>query len=155
MAEQGEGTPRVMTSGCQRGRVRYAVAIEIDDAYFCHCGMCQRATGGIAAALKQVPRAAVRWTGAEPDRYRSSPIAVRGFCARCGTPLTYEGDGSTQLDLTVGSFDEASRLRPTSHSGVESRHEAWMDTRGLPEHRTQDLPHITAKWIEAVGKLPD
>lgn len=144
-----------MTGGCQCGRIRYTVEVEDDAAYLCHCRMCQRATGGVAAALKEVPRSAVRWTTCEPDRYRSSPIAVRGFCASCGTPLTYEGDGSSHMDLTVGSFDTPGKLRPTGHSGVESRHDAWLDTRGLPETRTDQLPNIVNKWIEAVGKLPD
>jgi hypothetical protein len=145
----------LVAGGCQCGRVRYSVEIADGDAYLCHCRMCQRATGGVAAALKEVPRAAVSWTAAEPDRYRSSPIASRGFCRACGTPLTYEGDGSAHLDLTVGSFDEPGRFRPTSHAGVESRHDAWLDTRGLPGKRTDELPNITSKWIAACGKLPD
>ena len=141
--------------GCQCGRVRYSVEIADDDAYLCHCRMCQRATGGVAAALKQVPRSAVAWTAAEPDRYRSSPIARRGFCAECGTPLTYEGDGSDGMDLTIGSFDDADRFRPVEHSGVESRHDAWLDTRGLPEHRTDENEAISAKWREAGARVPD
>lgn len=144
-----------MTGGCQCGRVRYAIENADDDAYLCHCRMCQRATGGVAAALKDVPRLAVSWTAAEPERYRSSPIAQRGFCGVCGTPLTYEGDGSDYLDLTVGSFDDPYRLRPVAHSGVESRHHAWTDTRGLPEQRTENNANIKAKWIAACGKLPD
>ncbi len=40
-----------MTGGCQYGRVRYEVEIANDDAYLCHCRMCQKATGGIAAAF--------------------------------------------------------------------------------------------------------
>ena len=143
-----------MTGGCQCGRVRYAVEVADDAAYLCHCRMCQRATGGFAAAFKEVPRAAVQWIS-EPDRYRSSPIAERGFCKTCGTPLTYEGDGSSHMDLTVGSFDDPARFHPTAHSGVESRHEAWLDTRGLPETRTGQLPHIVSKWIATVGKVPD
>ncbi|MGI4731670.1 MAG: GFA family protein [Janthinobacterium lividum] len=146
---------RTMTGGCQCGRVRYRVEVADDEAYLCHCRMCQRATGGVAAALKQVPRAAVTWLGAEPDRYASSPIARRGFCAACGTPLTYEGNASDGLDLTVGSFDDPSTLRPVSHSGVESRHPAWLDTRALPAVRTQDLPHIVRQWKDAGGELPD
>lgn len=144
-----------VTGGCQCGRVRYSVEIADDDAYFCHCRMCQRATGGVAAALKQVPRAAVTWTAAEPERYRSSPIAMRGFCGQCGTPLTFEGDESDGMDLTVGSFDDAYRFKPVEHAGVESRHEAWRETRGLPESRTEDNERISARWMEACGKLPD
>ncbi|TCP32871.1 GFA family protein [Sphingomonas sp. BK235] len=146
---------REMTGGCQCGSVRYAVLVEDDHAYLCHCRMCQRATGGVFAALKQVSRAALRWTTREPDRRASSPIAQRGFCRDCGTPLTYEGTGADQLDLTVGSFDDAGRLRPTGHFGVESRHAAWRDTAGLPEKRTDELPHIVGKWMETSGKLPD
>ena len=144
-----------VAGGCQCGRVRYLVEIADDAAYLCHCRYCQRATGGIAAALKQVPRGAVAWTAAEPKRFRSSPIAVRAFCGDCGTPLTYEGDDSDGLDLTVGSFDDPSRFHPVEHSGVESRHEAWIDTRGLPESRTDENERISAKWVAACGKLPD
>ena len=108
----------------------------------------------VAAALKQVSRAAVTWMR-EPDRYRSSPIAQRGHCRDCGTPLTYEGDGSDGLDLTVGSFDAPELLTPVSHSGVESMHEAWLDTRDLPRERTQDNRRIVQKWMDARGQLPD
>ena len=116
--------------------------------------MCQRATGGVAAALKQVPSASVTWEN-QPDRFRSSPIAMRGFCAACGTLLTYEGDDAEQIDLTVGSFDDPYRFRPILHAGVESRHEQWRDTRALRDIRTDEVPTIVAKWTEACGKLPD
>lgn len=144
-----------MTGGCQCGGVRYRVTVDDDEAYLCHCRMCQRATGGVFAALKQVPRAAVHWTTREPDRYASSPIAERGFCARCGTPLTYEGHGSDRMDLTVGSFDDPGMLRPVGHFGVESRHAAWRDTSALPDKRTDELPNIVSKWMETRGQLPD
>lgn len=141
--------------GCQCGRVRYSVAVDNFDAYLCHCRMCQRATGGVFAALMQVRKDAVTWGGQEPDRRRSSPIAVRGFCARCGTPLTYEGDGSGHMDLTVGSFDEPGRFKPFGNFGVESRHEAWADTTSLPDKRTDELPNIAAAWEKVGGRVPD
>lgn len=146
-----------MTGGCQCGRVRYAVQVENFDAYLCHCRMCQRATGGVSIAFKGVPRADVTWTTREPDRYRSSPIAHRGFCSACGTPLTFEfaDDESLYMDLTVGSFDDPYRFRPTSHFAIESRHEEWLDTRALPGKRSEDNPSTRNRWMKAVGKLPD
>lgn len=147
----------VVTGGCQCGRVRYRVALEDDGAYLCHCRMCQRATGGVSVALKSVARTAVAWETREPDRHRSSPIAFRGFCAACGTPLTFKfaDDESDRMDLTVGSFDDPYRFRPTHHFAVESRHEAWADTRGLPETRSQDNPSTRDRWMRTVGRLPD
>ena len=73
----------------------------------------------------------------------------------CGAPLTDEGDAADRLGLTVGSFDDPASLRPVAHSGVESWHAAWLDTRALPTKRTQDLPHIVQQWMDSVGKLPD
>ena len=147
----------MVTGGCQCGRVRYAVRIEDGDAYLCHCRMCQRATGGVSIALKGVARADLTWTTQEPDRFRSSPIAHRGFCSACGTPLTFEfaDDASTHMDLTVGSFDDPYRFRPTSHFAIESWHEQWLDTRALPGKRSEDNPSTRDRWMETVGKLPD
>ncbi|MBV9840029.1 MAG: GFA family protein [Sphingomonadaceae bacterium] len=145
----------VVTGGCQCGRVRYSVELADDDAYLCHCRMCQRATGGVSIAFKFVPRAAVTWLTREPDRYASSPIATRGFCRECGTPLTYEGEGSDHLDLTVGSFDDTARFRPVENVGVESWHAGWLDVTGLPTQRTDQNVTITARWMATLGKLPD
>ncbi|MBN8840981.1 MAG: GFA family protein [Sphingomonadales bacterium] len=145
----------LMTGGCQCGRVRYAVEVENDEAYLCHCRMCQRATGGVSIAFKNVKRGDVRWER-EPDRYASSPIARRGFCSACGTPLTFEYvEGSDKLDLTVGSFDDPARFRPTAHFGIEHRHDAWLDTRDLPGTRCEEYQPLVNRWREAGSNVPE
>ena len=58
------------------------------------------------------------------------------------------------MDLTIASFDDPFRFRPTHHFGVESLHRAWLDTEGLPEKRTEEYEPLKKRWIEAVGKLP-
>ena len=143
-----------MTGGCQCGRVRYVARVADDEAYLCHCRMCQRATGGVSIAFKNLKKADVRWERA-PDRYASSPIAVRGFCSACGTPLSFEFPDSANMDLTVGSFDAPNRFRPVHHFGVESMHEQWLDTTGLTRYRTDDNPQLVKRWMDSVGKLPD
>ncbi|CAN5380609.1 GFA family protein [soil metagenome] len=145
---------KTMTGGCQCGRIRYAVQIDDDEAYLCHCRMCQRATGGVSIAFKNVSVADVDWTTRAPDRYRSSAFAQRGFCAQCGTPLTYESDGYERLDLTIGSFDEPGAFFPVEHSAIESWHPAWLDTSHLPTSRTEDNARISARWMETLGRLP-
>lgn len=153
--EARPGMGEWMTGGCQCGRVRYRVLIHDDAAYLCHCRMCQRATGGVSIAFKGVKQAELEWLGAKPDEYVSSPIARRGFCAGCGTPLTFRYADSDGMDLTVGSFDAPARFRPTQHFGAESWHEAWLDTRALPSQRVDQNPATVERWMKAVGKLPD
>ena len=143
-----------VTGGCQCGRVRYEAGIADDEAYLCHCRMCQRATGGFAAAFKNVKRADVRWLNGEPDWYRSSLIAQRPFCSHCGTPLGFAFvEGSENIDLTLGSFDDPGRFKPVSHFGVESMHQAWLDTSGLKRMRSDEYPALVDKWAKA-GAVP-
>lgn len=142
-----------LTGGCQCGRVRYGVRVDDRGAYLCHCGMCRRATGGAAAALKSVVVADVRWEGT-PDWYRSSPIATRPFCRACGTPLGFRYDGAERMDLTVGSFDAPERLVPTSRFAIETALPGWEDTSHLPGRRLADNPATVARWTAAIGRLP-
>src|SRR5215218_2000198 len=103
-----------MSGGCMCGRVRYTATIASDDAYLCHCRMCQRATGSVSIAFKNFPQADVRWLSG-PDWYESSPIAKRSYCRKCGTSLGFQFKDGPNMDLTVASFDEPGRFKPTSH----------------------------------------
>lgn len=148
MAEQAMG------GGCACGRVRYTARIDSDDAYLCHCRMCQKATGSVSIAFTNVKQAVVSWES-EPDWYASSPIARRPYCRECGTSLGFQFKEGANMDLTVASFDDPSRFRPTSHFGAESIHRAWINTEGLPETRTDEHKPLVDKWVEAVGKIPE
>ena len=143
-----------MTGGCACGRVRYSVPVASDEAYLCHCRMCQRATGSVSIAFTNVKAAEVEWDG-EPDWYDSSPIADRPYCSKCGTSLGFRfKEGSENMDLTVASFDDPSRFKPHHHFGAESIHRAWLNTDGLPEMRTEDYDKLVQKWVDATGKFP-
>ena len=144
-----------MVGGCACGKVRFEAGIDNDDAYLCHCRMCQRATGSISIAFKQVKQADVSWAG-EPDWYESSPIARRPYCRECGTSLGFVFlEGSDKMDLTVGSFDDPSRFVPKWHFGAESIHRNWLNTEGLPEHKTTDYDVLVEKWTKATGAVPE
>ena len=144
-----------MSGGCACGRVRFTARIGSDEAYLCHCRMCQRATGSISIAFKNVRQADVAWESG-PDWYDSSPIARRPYCRECGTSLGFMfREGSENMDLTVAAFDDPSRFRPTSHFGAESMHRGWLNTEGLKEMRTDEHKPLVDRWMQAAGKMPE
>ena len=143
-----------MTGGCQCGRVRYRARVDPEQAYLCHCKMCQHATGGGAAAFVGVERSDCTWES-EPDWYASSPIARRPFCAHCGTPLGFQFLEGENMDLTVGSFDDSYVFAPHWHFSAETIHEEWLDTSALPRKKLSDYQALVDKWVEATGKVPE
>lgn len=110
------------TGGCQCGAVRYELD-SLGRASICHCRMCQRAFGNAFAPL--VTARGLRWLGDEPKRFRSSNRVQRGFCAACGTPLTYERDGA-DTEIAIATLDAAERVPPIVQVGLESRL-PWCD----------------------------
>ncbi len=104
---------------------------------YCHCSMCRRSTGGLFAILIRVESRDVEWTDA-PASYRWSPIARRGFCPACGTPLYLKYEDDSSLRLTIDSVGQPEDFALRSHYGVEGRL-CWMDcSRGFSEEETKE-----------------
>lgn len=136
-----------LTGGCQCGAVRFSTTHAGRDAYWCHCRMCQRALGNVAAAFWNVTKDSLTWQG-ERTTYMSSPFGRRGFCGACGTPLTFDYPDSPKIDLTVGALDNPGAVSLTSHFGTESRVHGWTAGEGLPEMRTDDYAPLQQRWAK-------
>jgi hypothetical protein len=92
--------------------------------------MCQKAFGGPYGALVSAPEGLV-WTRGAPTYFQSSNRVRRGFCSRCGTPLTFEPDVGP-VELAIVAFDDPDAIAPVIQMSPGS---------GLP-------------WAGAVGGLP-
>jgi len=132
----------VLTGGCQCGAIRYALYAMPVRAGICHCRMCQKAVGGPFKAWANVPLENIAWTRGTRATFRSSSAAERGFCSRCGTPLTFaylQRPGT--ISVTIGSLDTPEAVRLTEIDGVEARlanfDPAVLAT--LPEHGTSEV----------------
>jgi hypothetical protein len=127
-------TDEPLTGGCQCGAVRFRAA-GLGNAGICHCRMCQKAFGNVYAPLVTVDD--LTWTRGSPAHYRSSNIAIRGFCRDCGTPLTYEPEGAPP-EVAIGAFDDPSRVAPTQQVGTEARVGWVVGVDELPAQPTSE-----------------
>jgi len=128
-----------LEGGCLCGNIRFKCAVSPSLVSYCHCRMCQKATGGAFSVMANFPRDSVTWSS-EPRRRRSSAFATRSFCEHCGTPLCFQYDDSDHVSISVGAFDKADGLRPIQHGGIESKlHWVSIDPE-LPTERCDDDP---------------
>jgi hypothetical protein len=113
----------VVSGGCQCGAVRYDMKVDrVEKPHVCHCRMCQRATGGLFAALAGCQKRDFVWTRGEPSFFASSSIADRGFCPDCGTPLSFAyRDPAARMYVTIGSLDDPSAAAIEHQFGTESK----------------------------------
>jgi hypothetical protein len=117
-----------LEGGCLCGTICYRISAEPRQADYCHCRMCQRATGAPVVPWLTVASDAFAWSKGEPAVYRSSPKAERLFCPRCGTQLAFrEIAEPDHLYVTLASLDDPDAVRPTHHIWTASRI-GWFDT---------------------------
>jgi hypothetical protein len=96
------------SGGCQCGAVRFRGS-RFGRSSMCHCRMCQKAFGAPFGLLVTVHD--LEWTRGAPRYFQSSNKVRRGFCADCGTPLTFEPEGA--VEIAVGAFDHPDVAPPT------------------------------------------
>ncbi len=142
------------SGGCQCGAVRFRLEGAPGQASICHCRMCQKAFGAFYAPLVSVGEATLVWTRGEPARFQSSNHVRRGFCARCGTPLTYEApDG---VALAIGAFDAPEAFPPAVQWGVEKKLPYVDGLAALPGYPTErDLESVAFVRSMRSNQHPD
>ena len=148
-----------VTGGCLCGEIRYRVTEPALDTNFCHCRMCQKFSGAPFTTGSTYPTSAVQFTKGEPRYYKSSPFAERGFCANCGSSLTYRPVAppvtpawTNWILIYTESLDNPAPNVPTWHLGVESQM-PWVDIQQARKRvRCQESPDLVEAW--AAFNLP-
>ncbi len=128
-------TPRY-AGGCLCGAVRYQAQGVASNLCFCHCTSCRRAAGAPMVAWATFARGDFTITSGTLTEYRSSTEVRRGFCAVCGTGLTYRHaarEGET--DVTLGTLDDPRQLVPEMHLWVAEKLPWLVIEDGRPQYR--------------------
>lgn len=86
----------------------------------CQCTQCRKRSGALIAPWIDTTSSRVLWNcGSRPaaktarasdlqsfSEFSATPGVYRGFCKRCGSPLTYRSEESPEeLEITTGSVD--------------------------------------------------
>ena len=124
---------RRLVGGCLCGAVRYEVTGEPRSVSLCHCRTCRRASGAPVVSWFVVSREQFSLSG-ELVPYPSSSQVTRGFCGKCGTPITYaHADDTNSIELTTASLDQPELLVPTREIWLSEKI-AWMPIDSKREH---------------------
>jgi hypothetical protein len=114
--------------------------------------MCQRATGGVFAALAGTAPENFAWTRGTPVLFASSNLARRGFCAQCGTPLSFRYDTpGARMYVTIGSLDQPEDAPIIKQFGIESQLPWVKFCEDVPGERTGE----SAAAQEFLARLQD
>ncbi|WP_452101119.1 GFA family protein [Bradyrhizobium monzae] len=132
---------KMLTGGCACGNIRYECSGKPIVQLMCHCRDCQRSSGTAFSAMMMFASDRFRYLKGEPVFHEtvaeSGRIIRRGFCNKCGSPISAHWPTRPQsLIVTVSSLDDPSKFDPAL--------ETWL-SRAAPWH---PLHPSTAKFSE-------
>jgi hypothetical protein len=132
-------TTRPGTGRCLCGTVRFTASAVADSMHACHCGMYRRWGGGPLLAV-EVKADAIARTGEDAITvYPSSDWAARGFCARCGTHLSYRMLQTGDHEIPLGLFGDEPSVTFASEIYADGAYHAYAfagDRKRLTEAET-------------------
>lgn len=123
------------SGGCLCGAIRFVVEGEPYRVGLCHCLDCRKQGGAPFGAFVIFPADKVTFSGDEPGVF-----AGRRFCRSCGSPVYGRAEGSDEVELHLGSFDEIGLFVPSYELWV-IRREPWLSAMGsIERHYERDRP---------------
>ena len=123
---------KVVSGSCLCGHVRYELDLSGSHTGICHCRDCQRASGGPFMVFTTPKRGYLRWLTEPECEARASERARRRFCARCGTPMTWESlTDPMDIEVSTGTLDDPSAARIVSESFTVRRWSCFEPIPGL------------------------
>ena len=131
----------VFEGGCLCGDVRWRASGPARNLCCCHCRSCRLASGApyVAWGTFDSPNFAV--VSGELREHQSSLRAVRGFCARCGTAITYRSSvREGELDVSLATLDDPNALAPGFHLWTSHKLRWVVLADGLPQYEEWGTP---------------
>lgn len=142
--------------GCICGKVRFETLEEPLSVFYCHCRHCQLVAGALLTASALYKKTAVRFLGDEPQKYKTSELAEKGFCGTCGTTICntqYFPEPADWYTIRLAAMDHPADFPPETHYGIENQM-PWLEINdNLPRISVDDDPDMQKLW-SAVGR-PD
>lgn len=107
----------ILQGGCLCGSVRYEASVDTENASYCHCDDCRKATGGPYTVGVLVKLDELRITSGDLKGYTSIADSgrkiTREFCPNCGSPLfTRAAKLPDLIFLKAGSLDKPELIKP-------------------------------------------
>jgi hypothetical protein len=127
----------VATGRCLCGAVSFEATGQPLWVVHCHCESCRRQTGSAAATFVGFRLKQVAFATSMRRVFSSSPGVERTFCARCGSPVSYEADRFPgEIHMYISLFDQPGRFVPERHVHYDE-HLPWLQ---LDPHLPHEIP---------------
>ena len=120
------------TAKCLCGGVKIKIKNKLRHIINCHCSQCMKTHGNYAAYtscqeynVTFISKKTLKW-------YKSSKIAKRGFCSKCGASMFYKRLKSKNISIAAGMFNNPTKLKTYLNIFTKDKMDFYKLDKSLP-----------------------
>lgn len=124
---------------CLCGGTTVTIDPPVTEFGICHCKSCRRWQSRPWLAI-QAPHAKIE--GETLEVFRSSALAERGFCKKCGSHIFHRPIDGPELAVSIGLFEDSDEFAP--------KMAIFADHTPLWLHLDEKVPHYSGFMMTAI-----
>ena len=118
---------------CLCGGVKVKLLGKLRNIHNCHCSQCMKTHGNYASytsaledEIKFINKKTLKW-------YKSSKIAKRGFCSKCGASIFYKRLKSKGISISAGMIENPTRLKTKINIFTKGKMDYYKLDKKIPK----------------------
>ena len=140
--------------GCLCGKIRYYAQVFLKSGYYCHCSICQKASGHGGEVGVPVLTGTLRFTRGQPKYFQSSDMGERGFCSECGAKILWKATTKElewATNVNAGSLDDRALVQLTRHIYVDTKLPWNRASDNVPAFKEIEMDSVMEAWKKERG----
>ena len=118
---------------CLCGGIKIKVTRKLRNVINCHCSQCMKTHGNYSAYTSCTEDSIIFLNKKTLKWYKSSNIAKRGFCSRCGASMFYKLTKSKNISIAAGMFSNPTKLKTYSNIFTKGKLDFYKLDLRLPK----------------------
>ena len=99
----------------------------------CHCIQCSKTHGNFASYTATLENNIIYKTKKTLKWYKSSKLAKRGFCNKCGASIFFKRNNSKNISISAGLFKNPTNLSTKAHIYISNKRDYYFIKDKLPK----------------------
>ena len=101
----------IKTASCLCGGIKFKLKGKLRHVSNCHCSQCMK-THGNFGSYTNCPEKNIQFINKKTLKwFKSSKIAKRGFCFKCGASIFYKKNKSENISISAGMINKPTNLK--------------------------------------------
>ena len=101
----------------------------------CHCIQCSKTHGNFASYTSTFEKNIIYKTKKTLKWYKSSKLAKRGFCNKCGASIFFKSIGTKNIHIAAGMFNKPVKLKTIMNIFIKGKLEYYKLDHNIPKFK--------------------